>query len=64
MKIDKPLKDVGLLINGVTATVENKVKEQKHGFLGMLASTLAASLSGIFLQELVKLFKQVREKIE
>ena len=65
MKIDKSLKDAGLLINGVTETVENEVKEQKRGLLGMLAATLAASFLGICWQELVmKLFKQVREQIE
>ena len=41
MKIAKSIEDSGLLIKGVN---ENKVKEQKQGFLRMLASTLDASL--------------------
>ena len=42
IKIIKSLKDSGLLIRGVTETVENEVK----GLLGMLAATLGASLLG------------------
>ena len=34
------------MIKGVTETVENEVKEQKEGFLGMLATTLGANLLG------------------
>ena len=44
MKIVTPLEDAGLLIKGVSETVENKVKEQKEGFLGMIAANLGASL--------------------
>ena len=33
-----------LLIKVVTETVENEIKEQKRGFLSMLAATLGASL--------------------
>ena len=36
----------GLLIKSVSETVENEVKEQKEGFLGKLAATLADSLLG------------------
>ena len=46
MKIVKPLVDVGLLIQGVTETFKNVVKEQKGGLLGTLAATLGASLLG------------------
>ena len=42
----KSLEDSGLLIKGVTETVQNEVKEQKGGFLGMLLNTLGASLLG------------------
>ena len=35
----------GLLLKGVTETVQNEVK-QKGGFLSMLLGTLGASLSG------------------
>ena len=40
------LEDSGLLINGITETVKNEIKEQKGGFLSMLLGTLGASLLG------------------
>ena len=46
MKIVKCLEDTGLSIKGVSESVENEAKEQKGGFLDMLAATLGASLSG------------------
>ena len=46
IKIIKSLEDSGLLIEGVTKTVQNEVKEQKGGFLSMLLGTLGASLLG------------------
>ena len=46
IKIVKSLKDSGLLLKGVTETVQNEVKEQKGGFLSMLLGTLGASLLG------------------
>ena len=42
----KSLEDSGLLLKGVTETVQNEVKEQKAGFLSMLLGTLGASLLG------------------
>ena len=45
IKIIKFLEDSGLL-NGVTETVQNEVKEQKGGFLSMLLGRLGASLLG------------------
>ena len=45
-KIVKALKDSGLLLKGVTETVQNEVKEQKRAFLSMLLGTLGASLLG------------------
>ena len=33
LKIVKSLEDSGLLLDGMTETVENEVKEQKRGFL-------------------------------
>ena len=44
IKIVKSLEDSGLLLKGVTKTVQNEVKEQKGGFL--LLGTLGASLLG------------------
>ena len=49
IKIVKSLEDSGLLLKGVTETVQNEVKEQKGGFLSMLLGTLGASLLGNFL---------------
>ena len=46
IKIVKSLKDSGLLLKGVTETVQNEVKEQKGGFLSMLLGTLGVSLLG------------------
>ena len=42
----KSLEDSGLLLKGVTETVQNEVKEQKRRFLSALLGTLGASLSG------------------
>ena len=44
IKIVKPLEDSGLLLNGVTETVQNEVKEQKEGLLSALLGTLGATL--------------------
>ena len=46
MKIVKFLEDSGLLLKGVTKTVQNEVKEQKGGFFSMLLGTLGESLLG------------------
>ena len=46
IKIVKSLEDSGLLLKGVTETVQNETKEQKGGFLGMLLGTLGAGLLG------------------
>ena len=46
IKIVKSLEGSGLLLKGVTETVQNEVKEQKGGFLSMLLGTLGACLLG------------------
>ena len=46
IKIVKSLEDSGLLLKGVTETVQNEVKEQKGWLLRMLSGTLSASLLG------------------
>ena len=46
IKIVKSVKDSGLLIKGITETVQNEVQEQKGGFLSALLGTLGASLLG------------------
>ena len=52
LKIVKSLEDSGILLNGITETVKNEVKEQKGGFLLMLLGTLGASLFTFFTQQL------------
>ena len=49
MKIVISLEDSGLLLKGVSETIQNEAKEQKGGFLSMLLCTLGASLLGNFL---------------
>ena len=46
IKIVKYLENSGLLLKGVTETVQNEVKEQKGGSLSILLDTLGASLLG------------------
>ena len=46
IKIVKSLEDSGLLLKGVTETVQNEVKEQKRWFLSMLLGTLGEILLG------------------
>ena len=46
IKIVKSLEDSGILLDGITETVNNEVKEQKGGFLSILLGTLGASLLG------------------
>ena len=46
IKIVKSLEDLDLLLNVVTKTVQNEVKEQKGEFLSMLLGTLVVSLLG------------------
>ena len=45
-EIVKSLEDSGLLLKGVSETIQNEAKEQKGGFLSMLLGTLGASLLG------------------
>ena len=44
MKIVKYLEDSGVLLKGVTKTIENKTKEQRDGFLSILLGTVGANL--------------------
>ena len=46
MKLVKSLEKSELLIEVVSETIRNEVKEQKGGFLGMLLGKLGASLLG------------------
>ena len=46
LKIVKSLEDSGVLLKGVSETIQNESKEQRGGFLSMLLGTLGASLLG------------------
>ena len=46
LKIVKSLEDSGMLLKGVSETIQLEAKEQREGFLGMLLGTLGASLLG------------------
>ena len=46
MKIIEALENSGILLKGVSKTIENETKEQKGGFLSILLGTLGASLLG------------------
>ena len=46
MKIIEALENSGILLKGISKTIENETKEQRGGFLGMLLGTLGASLLG------------------
>ena len=46
LKIVKSLEYSGVLLKGVTETIQNEAKEQRGGFLSMFLGTLGASLLG------------------
>ena len=45
-KIVKSLEDSGILLKGVSETIQQEAKEQRGGFLSVLLGTLGASLLG------------------
>ena len=46
LKIVKSLEDSGVLLKGVSKTIQHEAKEQRGGFLSLLLGTLGASLLG------------------
>ena len=46
MKIIEALENSGILLKGISKTIENETKKQRGGFLSMLLGTLRASLLG------------------
>ena len=46
IKIIEALENSGILLKGISKTIENETKEQRDGFLSMLLGTLGASLLG------------------
>ena len=51
LKIVKSLENSGLLLKGVSETIQHEDKEQTGGFLSMLLGTLRASLLGDILSK-------------
>ena len=51
LKIVKSLEDSGVLLKGVSETIQNEAKEQRGRFLSMLLGTLGASLLGDILSK-------------
>ena len=51
MKIIEALENSGILLKGVSKTIENETKEQRGAFLSMLLGTLGASLLGNLLTD-------------
>ena len=51
LKIAKSLEDSGVLLKGVSETIQNEAKEQRGGCLSMLLGTLGASLLGDLLSK-------------
>ena len=46
LKIVKSLEDSGVLLKGVSETIQHEAKEQRGGFLSVLLGTLGTSLLG------------------
>ena len=51
LKIVKALEDSGVLLKGVSETIQNEAKERRGGFLSMLLGILGASLLGDILSK-------------
>ena len=51
LKIVKSLEDSGLLLKGVSETIQHEAKEERGGFFSMLLGTLGASLLGDILSK-------------
>ena len=51
LKIVKFLENSGLLLKGLSETIQHEAKEQRRGFLSMLLGTLGASLLGDILSK-------------
>ena len=51
LEIVKSLEDSGVLLKGVSETIQHEAKEQREGFLSMLLGTLGASLLGDILSK-------------
>ena len=61
IKIVKSLENSGVLLKGVSKTIQHEAKEQRGGFLNMLLGTLGGSLLGNLLTGGKVLYVQVKE---
>ena len=53
LKIVKYLENSGVLLKGVSETIQHEAKEQRGGFLSILLGTLGASLLGDILSKVL-----------
>ena len=51
LKMAKSIENSGVLLKGVSETIQHEAKEQRGGILGMLLGTLGASLLGDLLSK-------------
>ena len=64
MKINKYLKESGLLTKGVTDIIKNEGKEQKGGFIGILLGTFGASLDATLHKVVTRAVKDTSEQVK
>ena len=66
LKIVKSLEDSGVLLKGVSETIQNEAKEQRGRFLSTLLGTLGASLwfQKVFLKKILTLTSHPLTKFE
>ena len=55
IKIINALEDSGILVEGITKTIENHTKERKGGFLGMLLGKLRTEYANKQGQRIVRI---------
>ena len=67
IKIVKSLENSGVLLKGVSETIQHEAKEQRRGFLSMLLGTLGASLLGNLLTDgkgVIRAGEGIKKKIK
>ena len=67
IKIVKSLEDSGVLLKGISETIQHEAKKQKRGFLSMLLGTVGASLLGNLLsggKGVIRVGEGIKKKIK
>ena len=67
IKIVKSLEDSGVLLKGISKTIQHEAKKQKRGFLSMLLGTVGASLLGNLLsggKGVIRVGEGIKKKIK